>query len=123
MVEYFKGIMFLSTNRVETFDPAFQSRIHISLDYPPLSIDSRRMIWKNFLSASQQPNSINDRQLEQLSYMDMNGRQIKNVLKTAQLLARLKSRVLEHEHILTVSIPDDKLTSAITLPPCSRRQA
>ena len=102
VVEYFKGIMFLTTNRVETFDPAFQSRIHISLDYPSLSIDSRRMIWKNFLSASQQPNSINDRQLDQLSYMDMNGRQIKNVLKTAQLLARRKSRVLEHEHILTV---------------------
>jgi len=102
VVEYFKGIMFLTTNRVETFDPAFQSRIHISLDYPPLSIDSRRMIWKNFLSASQQPNGITDRQLDQLAYMDMNGRQIKNVLKTAQLLARRKSRVLEHEHILTV---------------------
>lgn len=102
VVEYFKGIMFLTTNRVETFDPAFQSRIHISLDYPPLSIDSRRMIWKNFLSASPQTNSITDRQLDQLSYMDMNGRQIKNVLKTAQLLARRKSRVLDHEHILTV---------------------
>ncbi|KAK5020474.1 hypothetical protein LTR16_012580 [Cryomyces antarcticus] len=42
--------MFLTTNRVDTFDAAFQSRIHISLDYPELSSDSRRMVWKNFLA-------------------------------------------------------------------------
>lgn len=102
VVEYFKGIMVLTTNRVETFDPAFQSRIHISLDYPSLSVESRRMIWKNFLEASTQKNTITERQLDQLAYMDINGRQIKNILKTAQLLARRKSKVLEHEHILTV---------------------
>ncbi len=29
LLEYFQGILFLTTNRVETFDDAFQSRIHI----------------------------------------------------------------------------------------------
>jgi len=96
------GIMFLTTNRVQTFDAAFQSRIHISLDYPELSIDSRRTVWKNFLNQSPQENSITDLQLDQLALMNMNGRQIKNVLKTAQLLARQKKKILGHEHIMTV---------------------
>lgn len=49
VLEYYEGIMFLTTNRVQTFDPAFQSRIHISIDYPQLSIESRRTVWENFL--------------------------------------------------------------------------
>ncbi|OCK83952.1 P-loop containing nucleoside triphosphate hydrolase protein [Lepidopterella palustris CBS 459.81] len=102
ILEYYEGIMFLTTNRVNTFDPAFQSRIHISLDYPELSIDSRRMVWKNFLAASQQANTITDRQVDQLSLMNMNGRQIKNVLKTAQLLASRKEAKLSYDHVMTV---------------------
>ncbi|OCL09673.1 P-loop containing nucleoside triphosphate hydrolase protein [Glonium stellatum] len=102
ILEYYEGIMFLTTNRVNTFDPAFQSRIHISLDYPELSIDSRRLVWKNFLAASQQANTISSRQLDQLSLMNMNGRQIKNVLKTAQLLASRKEADLSYDHVMTV---------------------
>lgn len=34
--------------------------------------------------------------------MNMNGRQIKNVLKTAQLLSRRKAKPLGHEHVMTV---------------------
>lgn len=96
------GIMFLTTNRVETFDQAFQSRIHISLNYPDLSIESRLSIWKNFLETLPQKSTITKKELHSLSLMKMNGRQIKNVLKTAQLLARRRGNVLEHEHIVTV---------------------
>jgi ATPase family associated with various cellular activities (AAA) len=104
VLEYYEGIMFLTTNRVNTFDAAFQSRIHISLDYPELSMDSRRMIWKNFIENSPLENRVTDTQLDSLSLLHMNGRQIKNVLKTAQLLARRKSenRFLAYEHIMTV---------------------
>jgi len=94
--------MFLTTNRVSTFDPAFQSRIHISIDYPELSIDSRKTVWLNFLRASKQPHCISDDQLRRLSMMKMNGRQIKNVLKTAQLLASRKEATLSYEHVVTV---------------------
>jgi AAA+ superfamily predicted ATPase len=96
--------MFLTTNRVNTFDPAFQSRIHISLDYQELSMPSRRMIWKNFIESGPLENRVTDTQLNTLSLLHMNGRQIKNVLKTAQLLARRKSenRYLAYEHIMTV---------------------
>jgi len=36
LLEYFQGILFLTTNRVETFDEAFQSRIHMALRYNDL---------------------------------------------------------------------------------------
>jgi AAA+ superfamily predicted ATPase len=31
MLEYYKGLLFLTTNRVGSFDEAFKSRVHISL--------------------------------------------------------------------------------------------
>jgi ATP-dependent 26S proteasome regulatory subunit len=93
--------MFLTTNRVETFDPAFQSRIHISLDYQELSIDSRKTVWKNFLDSSSQEHTITKTQLTTLAHMNMNGRQIKNILKIARLLASRKEERLSHEHIIT----------------------
>ncbi|KAH7309775.1 hypothetical protein B0I35DRAFT_358846 [Stachybotrys elegans] len=36
VLEYYGGILFLTTNRVGTLDEAFKSRIHVSLYYPPL---------------------------------------------------------------------------------------
>jgi hypothetical protein len=36
VLEYYNGILFLTTNRVGTLDEAFKSRIHVSLYYPPL---------------------------------------------------------------------------------------
>ncbi|KAF2822706.1 P-loop containing nucleoside triphosphate hydrolase protein [Ophiobolus disseminans] len=108
VLEYYEGTMFLTTNRVQTFDPAFQSRIHISLSYLPLSVESRRTVWANFLASASTSNSdpspnhsISDKQLAELALMDMNGRQIKNILKIARLLASRKGEVLGKEHILT----------------------
>lgn len=93
--------MFLTTNRVETFDPAFQSRIHISLDYQELSIDSRKTVWDNFLNTSTQEHAITKAQLNELARMYMNGRQIKNILKIARLLASRKEEKLSYDHVLT----------------------
>lgn len=131
VLEYYEGIMFLTTNRVQTFDPAFQSRIHISIDYPELSIESRKTVWVNFLAqhnvaqagardkppksldpADEKarerhlgrtlPHAIGPRDLQALSAMPMNGRQIKNILKTAQLLASQRQQPLSKEHVTVV---------------------
>ncbi|OTA90243.1 hypothetical protein M434DRAFT_55841, partial [Hypoxylon sp. CO27-5] len=40
VLEYYAGILFLTTNRIGDFDEAFSSRIHISLHYPALDYDS-----------------------------------------------------------------------------------
>lgn len=153
--------MFLTTNRISTFDAAFQSRIHISLEYPELDKKSRKAIWKSFLERHNvaqaearskpapplagtakshpskkrkmnmdgasapdshagpedgelekeetemhlkltQPHSITERDMEKLANIKLNGRQIKNILKTAQLLATFKKQPLGFGHIDTV---------------------
>ncbi|CAE7031941.1 hypothetical protein CFE70_004511 [Pyrenophora teres f. teres 0-1] len=101
VLEYYEGTMFLTTNRVQTFDPAFQSRIHISLDYPGLTVESRKTVWKNFLESSSQDHEISKAQLTELARMDLNGRQIKNILKIAKLLASRKEEKLRLDHINT----------------------
>lgn len=44
VAEYYEGIMFLTTNQVSTIDPAFQSRIHVSLEYTELDRSCRKGI-------------------------------------------------------------------------------
>ncbi|KAI0118733.1 hypothetical protein GGR51DRAFT_497428 [Nemania sp. FL0031] len=46
VLEYYRGILFLTTNRVGTLDEAFKSRIHVSLYYPPLSRSTTIDIFK-----------------------------------------------------------------------------
>ncbi|KAL4814507.1 P-loop containing nucleoside triphosphate hydrolase protein [Aspergillus spinulosporus] len=98
LLEYYEGILFLTTNRAEQIDPAFESRIHISIQYPELNEVSRRQIWSQFLS---RPNTaqFSDKELDQLAKLKLNGRQIKNVVRTAHLLAQEEDCALNYEHI------------------------
>lgn len=101
-LEYYEGILFMTTNRVDNIDPAFQSRIHVSLEYPDLSFDSRVQIWKNFLATFTLKPEISDADIEEFSMLKLNGRQIKNILKTSQLLAARKKSVLKRSFVDTV---------------------
>ncbi|KAI6350849.1 hypothetical protein MCOR25_010339 [Pyricularia grisea] len=98
-LEYFQGIMFMTTNRCDNIDRAFQSRIHVSLEYPDLTPASRAAVWRNFLGGRM---SVPERDIDDLAEIELNGRQIKNVLKTAQLLANRKGSALKSEFIHTV---------------------
>ena len=42
MLEYCKGILFLTTNRVSDFDEAILSRIHLMLKYDALGLNARK---------------------------------------------------------------------------------
>ncbi|KAK3694192.1 ATPase [Podospora appendiculata] len=103
-LEYYEGIMFMTTNRVDNIDLAFQSRIHVSLEYPDLTVESRRQIWTNFLAAGTSLKSdLSKEDIAELAELNLNGRQIKNILKTAQLLAsRKRSGVLKKSFIDTI---------------------
>lgn len=46
-LDYFQGILFLTTNRVGRFDEAFMSRIHVSIGYERLDDNARAQIWDN----------------------------------------------------------------------------
>lgn len=101
MLEYFQGVLFLTTNRLAEIDEAFHSRIHVSLQYPGLNKESRKHIWRTFVGDNK---NITDSNLDTLSEVDLNGRQIKNMLKTAQMLARHRGGdgKVGMEHIQTI---------------------
>ncbi len=96
----------MTTNRISNIDAAFHSRIHVTINYPNLSIDSRRHVWKTFLGKD---SAVNEKDIDRLAQVDLNGRQIKNMLKTAQMLARSQEQGkdgqrgnVEMQHIETV---------------------
>ena len=93
--------MFLTSNRAEKIDPAFESRIDISLNYPKLDLSSRRQIWSQFLRG-EKGSAFSDVDLDNLAQVQLNGRQIKNVLKTALLLARQQGDTLNYRYMQTV---------------------
>ena len=66
-LEYFQGIMFLTTNRVETFDMAFQSRIHFSIRFVDLGKDAKKKIWKTFLGRVKMEANISEKEIDKLS--------------------------------------------------------
>ncbi|KAM0330855.1 hypothetical protein ACHAQA_003810 [Verticillium albo-atrum] len=101
-LEYYEGILFMTTNRVDNIDAAFQSRIHVSLEYPDLTAESRRVIWRNFLEGAKIPVEVSEAEIDELAQLALNGRQIKNILKTSQLLAARKKTALQKSFIDTV---------------------
>lgn len=112
-LEYYEGILFLTTNRVKNMDPAFQSRIHMSLEYPPLDATSRETVWRGFLGrtftldattggSAESTHDVTEDEIKALAGLELNGRQIKNVLKTANLLACNKQEKLSLKHLRTV---------------------
>lgn len=48
-LEYYAGILFLTTNRVGGIDPAFKSRIQLSLYYPRIDLDTTVKLYEVFL--------------------------------------------------------------------------
>ncbi|KAJ7458501.1 P-loop containing nucleoside triphosphate hydrolase protein [Mycena latifolia] len=102
LLEYYEGILFLTTNRVSTFDPAFQSRIHMALKYEDLDASARRILWKDFLGGLSGRADVSDAGFDALAQYAINGRQIKNAVKTAESLAAFDGKPLGLEALETV---------------------
>ncbi|TDZ48411.1 26S proteasome regulatory subunit 4 [Colletotrichum trifolii] len=106
-LEYFQGILFLTTNRVETFDDAFQSRIHIALKYDRLTSAAKKAVFKIFVERVRVQQKVDlmpftEDDYNKLAKYDLNGRQIKNTISTAQALAINKGEPLSMQHIKNV---------------------
>jgi SpoVK/Ycf46/Vps4 family AAA+-type ATPase len=86
-VEYYRGILFLTTNRVQAFDEAFLSRIHVALHFRELTQSSKEQVWTAFINKLGAIQEITPEQITDLAARDVNGRQIKNAVRTAHSLA------------------------------------
>ncbi|EUC46495.1 hypothetical protein COCMIDRAFT_92717, partial [Bipolaris oryzae ATCC 44560] len=105
VLEYYQGILVLTSNRVGTFDEAFKSRIQLTLHYDKLNTAQRRKIWRNFI---QRLKTLGDNNVEfddihdhidDLVTREMNGRQIRNVITTARQLAQYRGKKLCYAHL------------------------
>ena len=92
-MEYYQGIIILTTNRITSLDVAVQSRIHLTIRYDDLSKPYKEKIFKIFLDQLE-PDSIKNREFiddwvsEVGSDSKFNGRQIRNIVSSALALAR-----------------------------------
>jgi hypothetical protein len=86
LTEYYQGILFLTTNRVETFDEAFQSRIHMGIRYENLQPKARKKIWMHHVGKveamaekeeGEERKVFSESDFEELSKRNMNGRQVR----------------------------------------------
>jgi len=108
VLEYYEGIIVLTTNRINSLDVAVQSRIHLAIQYPDLTQDQKIKIFKTFL------NQIDDADIKDRESIEdelpricrktspINGRQIRNIVSSAQALAQAEEKKLAWHHLLTV---------------------
>jgi hypothetical protein len=100
-LEYYRGALFLTTNRVRSFDPAFLSRIHVALHYKNLRDEDRERIWLNSFDRLERESSgkvhvsTTARELvwsgTEVRRLQWNGREIRNAMQTALALAEFDS--------------------------------
>ena len=76
ILEYFQGILFLTTNRVMNFDKAFRSRIALGLKYNELNTDARNSIWKIFIHRLG-VSKFSEENYVELSGHELNGREVR----------------------------------------------
>lgn len=90
-LKYYQGILFLTTNRVNTMDTAFQSRIQIGIGFKSMTSEIRARVWTELLTLNGRDKIIGPQALQsvqmRLSRYELNGRQIRNALNVAEGLA------------------------------------
>ncbi|KAK1759718.1 P-loop containing nucleoside triphosphate hydrolase protein [Echria macrotheca] len=104
VLEYYDGILILTSNRVGTFDEAFKSRVQLALHYPAIDERGREEIWLEFIQDLQKQGAdANYPQLREripaLARNPLNGRQIRNAIRTARQLASQAKQPLSYDHL------------------------
>jgi hypothetical protein len=101
VLEYYSGVIILTSNRVGELDEAFKSRIHVCLFYPKLEQTPSEKIWERNLArvrAYRMNIDVNEEEIrgfyrllwtenEKRGARHWNGRQIRNAFQTAIALA------------------------------------
>jgi hypothetical protein len=110
-LDYFSGILFLTTNRVGSFDEAFMSRIHVQIGYDPLDDTAREQIWDNFFSQLEIAHEEGGREIKcdwaakgyinessEVKSLQWNGREIRNG-QFILIYPRWTTRLLTHDSV------------------------
>lgn len=100
LLEYYQGIMFLTTNRAKNIDKAFVSRISLCIKYNDLSHLDREQVWYNILSLYGADFTKID--VHSLASHEVNGRQIKNICRIANAISKYRNSELSTNSYLDI---------------------
>lgn len=107
VLEYYDGIIILTTNRITSLDVAVQSRMHLAIQYKDFNYVQKKSIFMKFLDYISE-DQIQDREKinRELDWIckrtDLNGRQIRNIVSAAQALAKSERQKLSFGHLSMV---------------------
>ena len=118
LLEYFSGILIMTTNRVRSIDYAIMSRISYAIKFPALPVPYQKEIYQGFLEqARNRPSVIDQAELEKLKKLagrikpkeNLNGRDIRTMFTTAQLRGngKLTADAMEEIYEQQTSFKDD----------------
>ncbi|KAI9745900.1 MAG: hypothetical protein M1818_000581 [Claussenomyces sp. TS43310] len=97
-LEYYEGILILTTNMIHSIDKAFRSRINIAIHYDDLTLHQKTSLWRLFIQKLH-PERCDTagllRRVDMWAQQNLNGRQIRNVVLTAEALALGESKYLK----------------------------
>lgn len=87
-LEYFDGILIMTTNLVNHIDPAVFSRVHVCLEYGVQTQQERKEIWKGMFPPALKEvmvgsDDTHEELLNKLSEIKINGREIKTAIQNA----------------------------------------
>jgi hypothetical protein len=103
-VDHTFSCMIANREPVGTFDEAFKSRVQLALHYPAINAQGRRVIWNDFIHELEKQGANADyedlrRRVSTLEMEDLNGRQIRNCIRTARQLASQANEPLGYDHL------------------------
>lgn len=94
VLEYQSSVLFLTTNRADSVDDAIESRCIARIDYRAPDANDQKTIWQVLAALNDQPLGKVDIETVVERYPNLTGRDIKQLLKLAAVLAaQRKTRV------------------------------
>ncbi|KAF2107678.1 aaa family ATPase [Lophiotrema nucula] len=108
ILEYYDGILILTTNRIKSFDIAVQSRVHLAIRYKELSNEQLKELFLKFVK--QHAHEIEnmkaiEKYIKDDFEEDIDGRQIRNVVSSARAMAKSEDNAsgkVELSHLKSV---------------------
>lgn len=115
-LEYYRGMIFLTTNEPGRIDDAVSSRIHLAIEYHSLDKDKRRKVWLKHINQMKQQQDaptwpkdvpkvivdegtqhfiVSEEGVPEIESLNMSGRDIRNAFQTAVKLARFDAEMRE----------------------------
>ena len=103
-LEYYSGILFMTTNLFDNIDHAVRSRVRLHIEYRALSATHRMTLWKTFLrqspivseKSSEEHGAelsvvLSEENWKGLASWKLNGREIENVVKNVRMWCATKA--------------------------------